>query len=51
MPGCTRNVHDAIVANAIDETGLQRLRRQVTLSLSGGERQRAAAGTVLGTDA
>lgn len=42
-----RNVHDAIVANAIKETGLQRLRRRSLLSLSGGERQRAALARVL----
>lgn len=42
-----RNVHDAIVANAIKETGLQLLRRRSLLSLSGGERQRAALARVL----
>ncbi|MDH8131859.1 ATP-binding cassette domain-containing protein, partial [Klebsiella pneumoniae] len=42
-----RNVHDEIVANAIKETGLQRLRRRSLLSLSGGERQRAALARVL----
>ncbi|MFS9572854.1 ATP-binding cassette domain-containing protein, partial [Klebsiella quasipneumoniae] len=42
-----RNVHDAIVANAIKEPGLQLLRRRSLLSLSGGERQRAALARVL----
>ncbi len=42
-----RNVHDAIVASAIKETGLQRLRRRSLSALSGGERQRAALARVL----
>lgn len=42
-----RNVHDAIVAKAIKETGLQQLRRRSLVALSGGERQRAALARVL----
>ena len=41
------HIHDAIVANAIKETGLQRLRRRSLFALSGGERQRAALARVL----
>ncbi len=44
MPG---SLHDAIVANAIKETGLLRLRRRSLSALSGGERQRAALARVL----
>lgn len=42
-----RSVHDAIVARAIKETGLQRLCRRSLSALSGGERQRAALARVL----
>ena len=42
-----RNVHDDIVAKAIKETGLQRLRRRSLSVLSGGEKQRAALARVL----
>lgn len=41
------NIHDEIVATAIEETGLQRLRRRSLSALSGGERQRAALARVL----
>ncbi|TCW17632.1 iron complex transport system ATP-binding protein [Raoultella sp. BIGb0138] len=42
-----RRMHDAIVANAINETGLQGLRKRSLSALSGGERQRAALARVL----
>lgn len=42
-----RHVHDEIVAKAINETGLQPLRRRSLSALSGGEKQRAALARVL----
>lgn len=42
-----RHIHDAIVDDAIRETGLQRLRERSLFALSGGERQRAALARVL----
>ncbi|MBJ3814703.1 ABC transporter ATP-binding protein [Shimwellia pseudoproteus] len=47
MRDLPRTAHDEIVANAIRETGLQRLRQRPLSALSGGERQRAALARVL----
>ena len=44
MPHCE---HETIVTRAINDTGLQRLRKRSLSALSGGERQRAALARVL----
>ncbi|STR39043.1 ABC transporter (iron.B12.siderophore.hemin) [Klebsiella michiganensis] len=43
----SRREHDIIVTRAINDTGLQRLRKRPLSALSGGERQRAALARVL----
>lgn len=43
----TPSVHESIVTNAINDTGLQSLRKRPLSALSGGERQRAALARVL----
>lgn len=43
----SRREHEAIVTSAINDTGLQRLRKRSLSALSGGERQRAALARVL----
>ncbi|WP_308562844.1 ABC transporter ATP-binding protein [uncultured Klebsiella sp.] len=43
----SRHEHEAIVTRAINDTGLQKLRKRSLAALSGGERQRAALARVL----